>query len=50
LGNMLYEVGRFDPIVFTVAPLCLTAAALTATWLPARRAARVNPMAALRTE
>src|SRR5947207_662290 len=50
LSGMLYEVGALDPIAFTVAPLTLAAAALIATWLPARRATRISPMAALRTE
>jgi putative ABC transport system permease protein len=50
LSGILYEVGALDPIAFTVAPLLLAAAALVATWLPARRATRVNPLRALRTE
>jgi predicted permease len=50
VSGMLYEVGALDPIAFTIAPLVLAAAALLATWLPARRAARVDPMVALRAE
>src|SRR5438045_2843217 len=50
LSGMLYEVGALDPIAFTVAPLTLAVAALFATWLPARRATCISPMAALRTE
>jgi predicted permease len=50
LSGILYEVGALDPIAFTVAPLVLAAAALIATWLPAKRATRVNPIQALRTE
>jgi hypothetical protein len=50
LSGMLDEVGALDPVAFTNAPLLLAAAALLATWLPARRATRVNPMTALRTE
>src|SRR5213079_629091 len=49
LSGILYQVGPLDPIAFTVAPLLLAAAALIATWLPARRASRLNPMVALRT-
>ncbi len=50
LRGMLYEVGPLDPVAFTIAPLVLAAAAMIATWLPARRATRVNPMTALRGE
>jgi predicted permease len=50
LSGMLYEVGALDPVAFTFAPLVLAIAALFATWLPARRATRISPMAALRTE
>src|ERR1700720_1759665 len=50
LSGMLYDVGAFDPIAFTAAPILLAAAALVATWLPARRAAALNPVEALRYE
>ncbi len=50
VSGMLYNVGAFDPLAFTIAPVVLAAAALLATWLPARRATRISPMAALRTE
>ncbi len=50
LSGMLYDVGALDPLAFTIAPLVLAAAALLATWLPAQRATRISPMAALRTE
>jgi putative ABC transport system permease protein len=49
ISGMLYDVGALDPLAFTLAPSILAAAALLATWLPARRATRINPMVALRT-
>ena len=50
LSGILYQVSALDPVAFTAAPLLLAAAALIATWLPARRATQVNPIEALRTE
>ena len=50
LSGNLYQVGALDPIAFTAAPLLLAIAALVATWLPARRAATLNPVEALRYE
>src|SRR6266511_3876999 len=50
LSGILYQVGALDPVAFTVAPLLLAAAALIATWLPARRATHIDPIQALRTE
>ena len=50
LSGILFEVGAFDPPAFASAFIILAAAALITTWLPARRATRINPMVALRTE
>src|SRR5262252_3085057 len=50
LSGILYGVHALDPIAFTAAALVMTCAVLIATWLPARRATRVNPIQALRTE
>ena len=50
VGSLLYQVSSLDPVAFTIAPLVLAAATLLACYLPARRATRINPIAALRTE
>jgi ABC-type antimicrobial peptide transport system permease subunit len=49
LATILYDVSSFDPLVFILSPLVLTAAALFASYIPARRATRVNPLTALRS-
>jgi predicted permease len=48
LQTFLFGVTATDPIVFTVVTLLLLAVGLTAAWLPARRAARIDPWTALR--
>jgi putative ABC transport system permease protein len=50
LGSLLYEVGSRDPLSFAAVTLVLIAVALMATLIPARSAARVDPMVALRCE
>ncbi|HEY1308232.1 MAG TPA: ABC transporter permease [Vicinamibacterales bacterium] len=47
---LLYNVSPRDPIVIGAVTLLLTAVALVACWLPARRAARLSPLEALRTD
>ena len=46
----LHGVGTFDPLSLVAVAIVLAAIALLACWLPARRAARVEPMVALRSE
>jgi predicted permease len=50
LRSVVYGSQAIDPLAFTIGPLCLTVAALFACYIPARRAATVEPMAALRYE
>jgi putative ABC transport system permease protein len=50
LGSLLYGVGPGDPATFTGVSAMLLAVMLLAAYLPARRATRVDPMTALRTE
>ena len=47
LQSLLFSTSGLDPLTFVVAPVLLGAAALVASYLPARRAASVAPIVAL---
>jgi putative ABC transport system permease protein len=50
IAVFLYGVQAWDPLVFVSVPLVLGAVALLAVWWPARRASRVDPLVAIRSE
>jgi putative ABC transport system permease protein len=50
IASLLYGVTPLDPVTFAAVPLLLSAVALFASSIPAWRAARIDPMVALRYE
>jgi len=50
IESLLYDVNARDPVVFAATALTLLGTAVLACWLPARRAARLNPIAILRMD
>jgi putative ABC transport system permease protein len=50
LRAQLFEVAPTDTATYVVVAICLIVVSLFASWIPARRAARIDPMAALRSD
>jgi predicted permease len=50
LSRLLYGVPPMDPLTFVAVPLVLGSVAVLASWIPARRASRIDPVTALRAE
>jgi putative ABC transport system permease protein len=50
LQSQLYDLNTTDPLTFGIVAFLLAGVALLACWVPARRATRVNPLVALRSE
>jgi ABC-type antimicrobial peptide transport system permease subunit len=50
MHSFLFEVSAIDPVTFTLVPVLMALVALVAAWIPARRAAAVDPMEALRAD
>jgi putative ABC transport system permease protein len=50
VASFLFETAPYDPATFAAVAVIMSVAALVAAWVPARRAARVDPVIALRAE
>ena len=50
LHSFLFEISALDPLTFSLVPVLIALVALVAAWIPARRAAAVDPMEALRAD
>jgi ABC-type antimicrobial peptide transport system permease subunit len=50
IQTLLFGVGRFDPVAFAGMSAVMLAVAMLASYIPARRASRVDPVVALRAE
>jgi ABC-type antimicrobial peptide transport system permease subunit len=50
MGRFLFETSPLDPLTYSLVPLLFLVIAVLAAWSPARRAAAVDPMIALRNE
>jgi predicted permease len=50
LRQFIFDIGAFDPVAFLLVPLLLCAVSLVACYVPARRASRIEPLDALRSD
>ena len=50
MSSLLYGLSPADPITFSLVPLILTFVVIVATYIPAHRAVKLDPIVALRTE
>lgn len=50
MGSLLFGIGPADPLILSLMAAILLVVALIASYVPARRAAKVDPMVALRDE
>jgi ABC-type lipoprotein release transport system permease subunit len=50
LGSFLEDVSAYDPMIFTGVTAAVRLSAIVASWIPARRALRVDPLVALKDE
>jgi len=50
LSSLLFELSPWDPVTYAAVVLLLAGVALLASYIPARRAAKIDPMVALRYE
>ena len=50
IQSLLYDVSATDPVVFVTLPLFLAAIAVASCYVPARRAAKGDPLAVLRSD
>jgi ABC-type antimicrobial peptide transport system permease subunit len=50
VSTVLFQVGPHDPVAFAISAAVLIAVSALACWIPARRAAGVNPLEAIRYE
>jgi putative ABC transport system permease protein len=50
MASLLYGLSANDPLILSIVPCVMVLVLLLACWLPARRAAKIDPIIALRSE